>query len=357
MLLPPSELDAFARDAVRFDAAFAQKDHVTAEQLLDYARTLDDSVSRATVYRTLPIMTESALLREVDIGTGEKFYHPNKEGGSTQVAQVVCLDCDRIFEISAPFMEWYGNTVSSKLCKEFASMLANDGKLNELKETMARLISQHGASSELLLWLGKERSDEFADILGPEVFRAMLTVMERDQFNERRSNRLRDFILDDQELLVELIGSADFEVIKDLTRALQYSPCFDDMDKRSLLARIVKNYPAIQSLITGEAPRQDHDGGVLGVVLGLGVGGPQGSPFAPPPQPPSGTLGSGCPGSLGRGPCFRALGGKAGGGERHPGTCVCGECACTRTRPPGTQARDPSVGVFLRALPRRQSPL
>jgi transcription elongation GreA/GreB family factor len=29
------------------------------------------------------------------------------------------------------------------------------------------------------------------------------------------------------------------------------------MDKRSLLARIVKNYPAIQSLITGEAPRQD----------------------------------------------------------------------------------------------------
>ena len=98
-----------------FDAAFAQKDHFTAEQLLDYARIIDDSVSRATVYRTLPIMTESALLREVDIGTGEKFYHPNQDGGTTQVAQVVCLDCDRIFEISAPFMEWYGNTVSSKL--------------------------------------------------------------------------------------------------------------------------------------------------------------------------------------------------------------------------------------------------
>jgi Fur family ferric uptake transcriptional regulator len=98
-----------------FDAAFAQKEHFTAEQLLDYARIIDDSVSRATVYRTLPIMTESALLREIDIGSGEKFYRPNVEGGSTQVAQVVCLDCDRIFEISAPFMEWYGSTVSSKL--------------------------------------------------------------------------------------------------------------------------------------------------------------------------------------------------------------------------------------------------
>ena len=97
-----------------FDAAFAQKDHFTAEQLLDHARELRRSVSRATVYRTLPVMTESALLREVDIGSGEKFYRLN-QGTNTQMAQVVCLDCNAIFEISAPFMEWYGTTVSSKL--------------------------------------------------------------------------------------------------------------------------------------------------------------------------------------------------------------------------------------------------
>jgi transcription elongation GreA/GreB family factor len=151
------------------------------------------------------------------------------------------------------------NGVSAKLCKEFAALLIHQGKFEQLKESLARLISQHTASTELLLWLAKERSDSFADILGPEVFRAMLTAMERDQFNERRSNRLRDFILDDQELLVELIGSADLEVIKDLTRALQLSPCFDDMDKRSLLARIVKSYPAIQSLISGEQPKQESN--------------------------------------------------------------------------------------------------
>ena len=149
------------------------------------------------------------------------------------------------------------NGVSAKLCHELAGILIQEGKIEQLKETVARLVSQHTASSELLLWLAKDRDDSFADILGPEVFRAMLTAMERDQFNERRSNRLRDFILDDQELLVELIGSADFEVIKDLTRALQLSPSFDDMDKRSLLARIVKSYPAIQSLISGEQTKQE----------------------------------------------------------------------------------------------------
>ena len=149
------------------------------------------------------------------------------------------------------------NTVSARLCHEFAGLLIHESKIAQLKETVARLVSQHTASSELLLWLAKDRNDSFADILGPEVFRAMLTAMERDQFNERRSNRLRDFILDDQELLVELIGSADLEVIKDLTRALQLSPSFDDMDKRSLLARIVKSYPTIQSLISGEATKQE----------------------------------------------------------------------------------------------------
>ena len=151
------------------------------------------------------------------------------------------------------------NHVSAKLCGECASLLIHEGKVQQLKETLARLVSQHQASAELLLWLAKERSDSFADILGPEVFRAMLTAMERDQFNERRSNRLRDFILDDESLLVELIGSADLEVIKDLTRALQLSPCFDDMDKRSLLARIVKSYPAVQSLITGDQTKQESN--------------------------------------------------------------------------------------------------
>src|ERR1044071_3721086 len=151
------------------------------------------------------------------------------------------------------------NSISAKLCREFAGLLIHEGKIDQLKETVARLISQHTASSELLLWLAKDRNDSFADVLGPEVFRAMLTAMERDQFHERRSNRLRDYILDDQELLVELIGSADLEVIKDLARALQLSPSFDDMDKRSLLARIVKSYPAIQSLISGEQSQKESN--------------------------------------------------------------------------------------------------
>ncbi len=150
------------------------------------------------------------------------------------------------------------NSVPAKLCGECCKLLMQEGKTQLLKDTIQRLVSQHGASSELLLWFGKERSDTFADILTPEVFRAMLTAMERDAFNEKKSNRLHDFILSDHDLLPELIESADIEIIKDLTRTLQLSPAFDDMEKRSLLARIVKAYPAVQRMITGDQKREDN---------------------------------------------------------------------------------------------------
>ena len=149
------------------------------------------------------------------------------------------------------------NDVPAKLVGECARTLLQESREQLLKDTLARLISQHGASSEMLLWFGKERSDFFADLLTPEVFRAMLSAIERDQFLEEKANRLRDYVLEDQTLLPDLIESADIEIIRDLTRTLQLSPSFDDMDKRSLLARIVKMYPAIQDMITGEHTKED----------------------------------------------------------------------------------------------------
>lgn len=96
-----------------FEAALQFDDHFTADDLLDHSRSIDNSVSRATVYRSLPIMIESGLLREVDVGKDFKYYRTEKDN-SNQQAQVFCVDCEKIFEIDAPFLEWYGNTVSSK---------------------------------------------------------------------------------------------------------------------------------------------------------------------------------------------------------------------------------------------------
>ena len=58
-------------------------------------------------------------------------------------------------------------------------------------------------------------------------------------------------------MIAELTSTADIEVVKDLTRALKLSPVFDDMDKRSILARLVKAHPAVQPLVSGEQTKQE----------------------------------------------------------------------------------------------------
>jgi len=224
---PAVALEAiFARDELRRDAGLAP----ASGEVTDAQIWSQDNIKFGQVLELVPAAKHHRAL--------ESFKHANP---------------DTWHEVLRGSL----NLVSAKLAKEFASLLVREGKLAPLKETVAKLISQHTASSELLLWFGRERNEDFVDILGPEVFRAMLTSMERDQFNEKRSNRLRDFILEDQELLGELTASADIEVVKDLTRALQLSTVFDDMDKRSLLARLVKAHPAVQSLVSGEQTRHD----------------------------------------------------------------------------------------------------
>ncbi len=149
------------------------------------------------------------------------------------------------------------NKVGLRLVGECANLLLDSKRIAPFKKALANLINQQQASSDLLLWLAKSRSENFLDILGPEVFRAMIVAMEQDQFKEKKTSRLKDYLLSDTKLLPELIETADLEVVKDLTRTLKSTTCFDDMDKRSLLARVVKSYPAIQSLISGDPSTQE----------------------------------------------------------------------------------------------------
>ena len=52
----------------------------------------------------------------------------------------------------------------------WGKLLIDTGHFDKFKSNLAKLISRHEASTDLMLWLGKNRSDSFADILGPEVF-------------------------------------------------------------------------------------------------------------------------------------------------------------------------------------------
>ena len=96
-----------------FEAARTIQGHYTAEDLLKKARSLDRSVSRATIYRAIPLLIGSSVIREVDVGRDHKYYLA-EAGSAAFRAQLVCESCETIFEVEAPFMEWYGKAVAAK---------------------------------------------------------------------------------------------------------------------------------------------------------------------------------------------------------------------------------------------------
>lgn len=86
-----------AQRNVIFEAAFAQDDHFTAEELLEKARRIDPKTSRATVYRTISLLIKSHLLREIDLGRDERVYNPNFLE-SPDHNHLICVDCGKVIE-------------------------------------------------------------------------------------------------------------------------------------------------------------------------------------------------------------------------------------------------------------------
>lgn len=102
------------------DAAFATEDHYTAEQLLVAARKIDRHVSRATVYRTIPLIVETGMLHELDLGRDQKIYDPNYAKHPNH-NHLICLDCDKIFEFEDENLDAKENEITQKLGFEPAS--------------------------------------------------------------------------------------------------------------------------------------------------------------------------------------------------------------------------------------------
>ena len=149
---------------------------------------------------------------------------------------------------------------NARLVSQLPRVFAEAGKQEELRAALDRSLREHSATSEMLFWLCKNRTD-WPDLITPELLGAILSACERDQHNESnsRSTRLRDLLLDDRELIPDIFAGVELGIARDSMRRLMLSPVFDELTKRSLMARIIKLYPDLQSLITGEQTEEKNE--------------------------------------------------------------------------------------------------
>ena len=142
---------------------------------------------------------------------------------------------------------------NARTVAQIPRVFVDAGQQADLRAHLQRRIREHSLTSEVLVWLCRERDGEWRDLIAPDLLGAILSALERDQHNENsRGSKLRDLLLDDRELIPDMFSGAEVSVARDAMRRLMLTPVFDELTKRSLLARIIKLYPELESVITGE---------------------------------------------------------------------------------------------------------
>jgi transcription elongation GreA/GreB family factor len=121
---------------------------------------------------------------------------------------------------------------------------------------LERSLREHSATSEMLVWLISERKD-WPELIKPELLTAILSALEREQHSAPgRASKLQRLLMDDRQLFQDMFGEGDVALARDAMRRLQLSPLFDELTKRSLLARVVKVFPDLESMIVGAQPQE-----------------------------------------------------------------------------------------------------
>ena len=271
-----------------FRAARHSKDQLIA--LDQISKSIDDLAAHAGELQQLVSQIEDAAsrLRRLQPATAiemlltrdellKKFTALQSAAEAPTVASILTAESSRLGEVftSIPgakqkrvlesFDAAFGEAWSDKalrLLRDAAGRLIvdihklfekHDSKV-QFQSALERWISERSVSSEILIWLCKERGGDFPALFNAELLSTVFSALEADMLAEKRSSRLRDLLVDDRELLGELLAGASRDVVRDSMRKLMLTPVFDDLSKRSLMARIVKLYPETQNMITGDNP-------------------------------------------------------------------------------------------------------
>jgi Fur family ferric uptake transcriptional regulator len=98
------------RDAI-FREVLRTKGHFDPEELHNSLRERGVGVSRASVYRTLPLLMEAGVLEEVE--RTEKHAHYECTLGRSHHDHMLCLNCGRVIEFYSESLE----KLQEKICR------------------------------------------------------------------------------------------------------------------------------------------------------------------------------------------------------------------------------------------------
>lgn len=152
-----------------------------------------------------------------------------------------------------------------KFTTECINFLVEQGHADELAAALKRWQTEQNLRAPVLLWIVKNRhSKKFAkllnDLITPRLLGAIFFAIDYEALQTSSARRipLADILSDDSELIADLLATADPETARDLANTLMLNQGFEELTKKSLLARFIKIFPGIQSLVASEAESKEE---------------------------------------------------------------------------------------------------
>ena len=156
-------------------------------------------------------------------------------------------------------------TSQGKFTTECINFLIEHEHADELAATLKRWQTEQNLRAPVLLWIVKNRhSKKFAkllnDLITPRLLGAIFYAIDYEALQASSARRipLGDMLSEDTDLISDLLSTADPETARDLANTLMLNQGFEELTKKSLLARFIKIFPKIQSLVAADAESKEE---------------------------------------------------------------------------------------------------
>ena len=153
-----------------------------------------------------------------------------------------------------------------RFTNECANFLIERDLTEDLKYNLTSWLLDQSIKGPVLFWMIKNRqakklSTLFEGMINPKLLSCVFSAIDHISLHSDSTRRipLADLISDDVTLIPELLYNADEETATDLAQTLMINQGFDDLTKKSILARFIKRYPNIQSLIDGSLKTDEKE--------------------------------------------------------------------------------------------------
>ncbi|UCF18782.1 MAG: transcriptional repressor [Gemmatimonadota bacterium] len=100
------------REAIAM-SLFESEQQLSVDDLAELLRRRGEHVGKATIYRTLSLLVEADLARELDFGEGFKRYE--HQAGEARYDHLICTNCGRVERFTRPAVDDLQDEIAAEL--------------------------------------------------------------------------------------------------------------------------------------------------------------------------------------------------------------------------------------------------